>query len=138
VSERDYNALRLATALAENREHTVNIFLPGDGVLAGAAGQQPQDTAHNVEWMLRRVVASGAAVKACRTCMEARGMRPEALIEDAAQSTLAQLTEWTKQSDRVLVFLSGRGRPIDAEALRRRENRGKSGARRVRVALRDT
>ena len=103
ASERDYNALRLATSLAAEAEGTVNVFLIGEGVRAGVTAEVP-DGAHDIAWMLRRLAASGACILACRTCMEARGMVPASLIEDVRQGTLDQLAAWTAQAEKILVF----------------------------------
>jgi uncharacterized protein involved in oxidation of intracellular sulfur len=40
----------------------------------------------------------------CGTCMDARGLREEEVIEGARRGTLAQLAEWTAEADKVLVF----------------------------------
>jgi uncharacterized protein involved in oxidation of intracellular sulfur len=104
ASERDYNALRLATELAENAEHTVRIFLLGEGVRAAAAGHRVPEGMHDIEWMLSRHLAGGHEVLACGTCMGARGLTDESLIEGARRGTLAGLAEWTAAAERVLVF----------------------------------
>ncbi|HWQ55598.1 MAG TPA: DsrE family protein, partial [Bryobacteraceae bacterium] len=84
ASERDYNALRLATSLAENRDHTVTVFLLGDGVLAAVAGQSVPEGAPDIPWMLRRLGAGGTRILACGTCMDQRGVTEASLIEEAA------------------------------------------------------
>jgi uncharacterized protein involved in oxidation of intracellular sulfur len=104
ASERDYNALRLATSLAENRDNAVTVFLLGDGVFAAVAVQALPEGGHDIPWMLRRLAAAGAGVLACGTCMDQRGVLEQALIEDASRSTLAALTELAMKADRVLVF----------------------------------
>jgi len=103
-SERNYNGLRLATSLAANEGNTVRVFLLGDAVFSAAAGQTAPEGRHDVEWMLRRFSAGGRPVAVCRTCMEARGILPEALIDCAHQSTLEELTRWTEEADQALVF----------------------------------
>ena len=40
----------------------------------------------------------------CGTCMDARGLRDEEMIDGARRGTLAQLADWTAQADKVLVF----------------------------------
>ena len=62
-NERDYNALRLAAAVAGKGE-----------------------------------------VALCGTCMDARGLREDEVIEGARRSTLAQLADWTVEADKVLDF----------------------------------
>jgi sulfur relay (sulfurtransferase) complex TusBCD TusD component (DsrE family) len=36
--------------------------------------------------------------------MDARGLKPEALVAGAHRSSMAELTQWTQAADRVLVF----------------------------------
>lgn len=43
-------------------------------------------------------------VALCGTCMDARGLREDEVIEGARRSTLAQLADWTVEADKVLVF----------------------------------
>jgi uncharacterized protein involved in oxidation of intracellular sulfur len=40
----------------------------------------------------------------CVTCMDARGMAEAEMIAGAKRSTLAELTDWTAQADKILVF----------------------------------
>lgn len=104
ASERGYNALRLATSLAAGGENAVTVFLLGDGVLAAVAGREIPPGGRDLPWMLRRLAAGGARVLACGTCMDQRGVRDQALIDDASRSTLDALTSLSAESDKVLVF----------------------------------
>jgi sulfur relay (sulfurtransferase) complex TusBCD TusD component (DsrE family) len=36
--------------------------------------------------------------------MDARGIKPEALVEGGTRSSMEELTTWTREADRVLVF----------------------------------
>jgi uncharacterized protein involved in oxidation of intracellular sulfur len=54
--------------------------------------------------MLRRVVSAGGRVLLCGTCMDARGMSEDDVIDGAARSTMDELAETTLAADRVLVF----------------------------------
>jgi uncharacterized protein involved in oxidation of intracellular sulfur len=104
-TERTYNGLRLALNLqkmAEGLELTV--FLIGDAVLAAKGGQQTPNGYYNVERMIRGVAKRGSNVLLCGTCMDARGMKDEEVIEGAKRSTLDELTAATLESQRVLVF----------------------------------
>jgi uncharacterized protein involved in oxidation of intracellular sulfur len=103
-TERPYNALRLATSLAEDPEAVVRLFFIGDGAFCAVAGQKPPEGAHDVEWMLKRFVAGGREAGVCRTCMEARGIAEDALVEGTRRATLAELSAWTKAARQVLVF----------------------------------
>ncbi len=71
-NQRSYNGLRLAAALSRKAE--IRVFLLGDGVLCGMAGLNPAHADYNPQEMLRTIAAAGAAIAACGTCMEARGI----------------------------------------------------------------
>jgi uncharacterized protein involved in oxidation of intracellular sulfur len=103
-SERTYNGLRLATALANNEHNTVRLFLIGDGVFSAVSGQTALEGKHDIEWMLKRFTAGHREAGVCRTCMETRDIAEEALIEGTHRSTLAELAAWTKAARQVLVF----------------------------------
>jgi uncharacterized protein involved in oxidation of intracellular sulfur len=53
--------------------------------------------------MLGKVARKGE-VALCGTCMDARGLRDDELIEGAKRGTLAQLADWTAEAGKVLVF----------------------------------
>ena len=100
-SERSYNALRLAKALSKAEGQSVRVFLMGDAVACAKAGQVVPQGYYNAGDMLRM---AGAEVGLCGTCMDARGLRDEEVVEGARRSTLKALAEWTAQADKVLVF----------------------------------
>jgi uncharacterized protein involved in oxidation of intracellular sulfur len=103
-SERSYNALRLAVALAKAEQHQVRLFLMGDAVACAKVGQKVPQGYYNVGDMLGMVVRRGGEVGVCGTCIDARGMGEAELVEGARRGTMAQLAEWTLAADRVLVF----------------------------------
>jgi uncharacterized protein involved in oxidation of intracellular sulfur len=103
-SERDFNALRLGTALATDSENTVRVFLLGEAVYSAVRGEPPAEGADDIAWMLARFAAGHRSVAVCRTCMERRGIADAALIECAYRSTLDELALWTAGADKVLVF----------------------------------
>jgi uncharacterized protein involved in oxidation of intracellular sulfur len=102
-SERAYNALRLASALASREGQQVRMFLMADAVACAKAGQKVPEGYYNVQLMLGKVLRRGE-VGLCGTCMDARGLRDDELIEGARRATLAQLADWTAEADKVLVF----------------------------------
>jgi len=103
-TERAYNALRLAGALAGRGEVEVRIFLIGDAAACARTGQRVPNGYYNVERMLKAVVAKGGDVGVCGTCMNARGIEDEDLVEGAHRSTMDELTDWTVEAEKVLVF----------------------------------
>lgn len=102
-NERAYNGLRLAAALAAKEEQSVRLFLMADAVGCAKSGQKVPEGYYNVQIMLGKVLRK-VEVGLCGTCMDARGLRDEELIEGARRGTLAQLADWTVEADRVLVF----------------------------------
>lgn len=101
-SERSYNGLRLAKALA-GKEAEVTVFLMADAVTCAKAGQKVPQGFYNLELMLKSIARRGE-VLLCGTCMDARGLTDGELLEGARRSTLDELAERTLAADRVLVF----------------------------------
>ena len=102
-NERAYNALRLAGALAAKEGQSVRLFLMADSVACAKLGQKVPEGYYNVQLMVGKLLRKGE-VGLCGTCMDARGLRDDELIEGARRSTLAQLADWTAEADKVLVF----------------------------------
>lgn len=104
-SERIYNGLRLAHALARKTpEAVITVFLMADAVLAARARQKTPQGFYNIELMLKRVLAAGGAVLLCGTCMDARGLPEDGMVAGAARSTMDALAEATLAADRLLTF----------------------------------
>ena len=104
-SERVYNALRLAHALAkQDAAHQVTVFLMADAVLAAKAAQKTPDGFYNVERMLKRVLTGKGRVLLCGACMDARGIADGELSDTMHRSSLEQLADWTMWADKVVVF----------------------------------
>ncbi len=101
-SERPYNALRLAGALAKREGVELRVFLLGDAVACAVAGQQLPDGHYHLDRMLKPLVRRGQ-VACCGTCLDARGLSEQQLVEGARRSTLEELTDWTLWADKVLV-----------------------------------
>jgi uncharacterized protein involved in oxidation of intracellular sulfur len=102
-NERAYNALRLAGALASREGQAVRLFLLADAVSCAKSGQKVPEGYYNVQLMLGKVARKGE-VALCGTCMDARGLRDDELIEGAKRGTLAQLADWTAEAGKVLIF----------------------------------
>ncbi len=103
-TERSYNALRVAGSLAKREGESVKIFLIGDAASGAKAHQKVPAGYYNIEVMLRTAVKHGAEVGVCGTCMDARGISDDELAEGTRRSTLDELTTWTQESDKTLVF----------------------------------
>jgi uncharacterized protein involved in oxidation of intracellular sulfur len=104
-AERCYNALRLAHALLKNDPGgAVTIFLMADAVVAARKGQKTPEGYYNMERMLKRVIAGTGNVLLCGTCMDARGMTAEDVMDGARRSTMDELAAATLAAEKVLVF----------------------------------
>jgi len=103
-SERAYNALRLAGSLAKRDGVEVRVFLVGDGASCSKSGQKVPQGYYNVQTMLSAVARRGGTVGVCGTCMDARGITEAELVEGARRGSLDELTTWTVESDKVLIF----------------------------------
>lgn len=101
-TERSYNGLRLAKALAQKKAE-VAVFLMADAVACARRGQKLPQGYYNLELMVKSVLRSGK-VLLCGTCMDARGLTDEDMVEGARRSTMVELAEQTMAAERVLVF----------------------------------
>ena len=104
-TEKAYNALRLANQLGKDHETVeVRIFLMADAASCAVANQTTPNGYFNIERMLKLSLIKGAKVKICGSCADARGLKNAPLIEGTEMSTMAELTNWVVDSDKVLVF----------------------------------
>ena len=102
-SERPYNALRLAGALAKREDVELRVFLLGDAVACAVAGQELPEGHYHLDRMLKPLVRRGE-VGCCGTCLDARGLSEELLVGGARRSSLEELADWALWADRTLVF----------------------------------
>jgi uncharacterized protein involved in oxidation of intracellular sulfur len=103
-SERSWNALRLAAALAKRDDTHVRIFLLGEAVGCALTGQKVPDGYYHLDRLLESAARHGADIGCCGTCLDARGLPDTALVKGAHRSTLDDLTDWTLDADQVLTF----------------------------------
>ena len=101
-TERSYNGLRLAKALI-GKGAGVTAFLMADAVACAKAGQKVPQGYYNLELMVKAVARKGD-VLLCGTCMDARGLADDDLVEGAQRSTMDELAVRTIEADQVLVF----------------------------------
>jgi uncharacterized protein involved in oxidation of intracellular sulfur len=104
-SERSYNGLRLAIALAKQEPSAaITVFLMADAVLCAKRGQKTPDGYYNIERMLKRFSIGSHRVLMCGTCMDARGLTEAELVDGAQRSTMDELAKATAGADKLLVF----------------------------------
>ena len=102
-TERCYNALRLAKAIQSKQDVEILVFLMADSVACAKRGQKVPQGYYNVELMVRGVVRSGH-VLLCGTCMDARGVTDDEIIDGTKRSSMAELATLTIEADKVVVF----------------------------------
>ncbi len=103
-TERCYNGLRLAGSIARKAGEEVRVFLMGDAASCAKAGQKVPTGYYNIQTMLGSITRRGGSVGVCGTCMDARGITVPQLIEGTHRSTMDELSAWTLEVDRTLVF----------------------------------
>jgi uncharacterized protein involved in oxidation of intracellular sulfur len=103
-SERSYNALRLAGALAKRNGGDLRVFLMGDAAACAKSGHCVPRGFYNVNNMLHSVTLQSVPVGVCGSCMDARGITDAELVDRTRRSTLEELADWTQWADKVVVF----------------------------------
>lgn len=100
-----WNSLRLADKLAD-AGNEVRLFLMNDAVdLARDACRPPQGYDQDLTKMLKALIARGATVKVCGTCMARCGIyKNHPYFEGAEKSAMQALADWVTSSDKVISF----------------------------------
>jgi uncharacterized protein involved in oxidation of intracellular sulfur len=102
--ERSYQGLRLADALLQIEEDLdLTVCLRNDAVACAKKGQQTPNGYYNIERMLRPVLRRGSLL-VCKTCIEARGITADELMEGARVAKLGEVAQATLEADKVLTF----------------------------------
>ena len=83
---------------------SVNIFLMADAVNCIVQNQNTPNGYYNIERMIKSVTLKGGKVRVCGSCADARGIRDTVLYDGISMSTMAELTEWVCESDKVINF----------------------------------
>jgi len=103
-TERSYNGLRLARALAGKEGTELRLFLLGDAVGCAVSGQKTPDGYYNLDTMIRSLARKRASIGCCGTCMDARGITEEMLSDGARRSSMDELAEWSLWAEKVITF----------------------------------
>lgn len=99
-----FNAIRLAGNLAKRDGVELTVFLMGDGVTAAMTGQKTPDGYYKLDRLLGHVTRHDGKILCCGTCMDARGITEDLLIDGAVRSTMDALGDLTLSADKALVF----------------------------------
>jgi uncharacterized protein involved in oxidation of intracellular sulfur len=104
-TERTFNGLRIALDVLNKPEGAgLTVFLMGDAVAAAKSGQQTPNGYYNLERMLGGVLRRGGRVLLCGTCMDARALSDEDIVDGSRRSSLDELGTLSLAADKVLVF----------------------------------
>jgi uncharacterized protein involved in oxidation of intracellular sulfur len=102
--ERSYNGLRLAGSLAKRDDVAVRIFCFGDSVTCAMSGQTVPDGYYHLDRMISSAAHHGAEVGLCGTCMAARGITDEMVVNSARRSSLDEVADWVLWADKTVTF----------------------------------
>lgn len=103
-SERSYDGLRLAFALAKRDGDEVRVFLIGDAVGCAIRGQTTPNGYYNIERMIEAIAKQGGTIGCCGSCCDARGVSDDTRAAGARRSSMDELVDWTLWADKVLTF----------------------------------
>lgn len=104
-TELTHNGLRLAAALAKREHNAVRVYLMGDAVGAAKSGQKLPEGHPNLLTLIGRVAATAQGnVGVCGSCMDARALQDNELIEGTHRGTLEELADWSEWAKKVFVF----------------------------------
>jgi len=98
-----WNALRLAGTLVDRGE-AVRLFVMNDAIEVVRQGSTPAGAEFDLQKMLKDLLAKGARLKICTTCVNRCGIGHGEVIPEAIMATMADLASWVVESDRALVF----------------------------------
>jgi len=99
-----WNALRLAEKLREDGEE-VRLFLMNDSVDLARDMTKPPEGYFDLVEMTKDLISKGVSVKVCGTCQVRCGIhKGKPYYEGAQKSTIPELSEWVRTSDKVLTF----------------------------------
>ena len=98
-----WNALRLAGTIRD-QGGAVRLFIMNDATDVVRQGAIPEGAEFDLQDMLRDLLARGARIKICTTCVNRCGIGQGELIPEATLGTMGDLAAWVQSSDRTVVF----------------------------------
>jgi uncharacterized protein involved in oxidation of intracellular sulfur len=99
-----WNALRLAGQLTKDGAE-VRLFLMNDSVDLARDGVPVPEGFFDLVQMTKDLIAAGVTVKVCGTCQARCGIRKgDPYYEGAQKSTMGELSQWVRDSEKVLTF----------------------------------
>ena len=99
---RSLNALRLASSMSVHSSVYIRVFLLGSAVSCACKPHGLREREDSVA-LLAAVIGHGGEVRICERCGDEDGYARE-LIEGTSPASLAELSRWIAEADRLLVF----------------------------------
>jgi uncharacterized protein involved in oxidation of intracellular sulfur len=100
---RSLNALRLACSMSVHMAVFVRVFLLGAAATCARRPPGPREQEDGAA-LLATVIRHGGEVRVCERCTDDQPGRAEELIDGATLASLAELSRWISEADRLLVF----------------------------------
>ena len=100
---RSLNGLRLAAAMSVHSTVYVRIFLLGAAAACACKPHGLRERKNSAE-LLAAVIRHGGEVRVCERWDDEQDGCADDLIEGASPASLAELSRWIGETDRVLVF----------------------------------
>lgn len=100
---RSLNGLRLASSMSLHSSVYIRVFLLGAAVTCACSShglRERQDAAT----LLATVIRHGGEVRTCEWCEDEHDGSAGPLVEGASPASLAELSRWIAEADRLLVF----------------------------------
>lgn len=98
-----WNALRLGATLIDQQAR-LRVFVMNDAIDLVRKEGLPAGTEFDLQAMLRALLARGARIKICTTCVNRCGIGHGEVMPEAIMATMGDLAAWVRECDRVLVF----------------------------------
>jgi uncharacterized protein involved in oxidation of intracellular sulfur len=98
-----WNALRLVDT-AVGSGVTTRVFLINEGVDTGRKSVAPPEGFFDLCKMLEDVVAKGAEIKYCKTCIDRCGIGTGDMTPAIKVGSMRELNEWVMGSSKVVTF----------------------------------
>jgi len=75
-----------------------------DAVTGALVNQNTPQGYYNIEKMLKAILNKGRKVKLCGGCIDARGLAEMKYIDGYVCSSMAELTQWSVEANKVYTF----------------------------------
>lgn len=100
---RSLNGLRLAASMSVHSSVYIRVFLLGSGVACARKPHGMRECEDSAA-LLTSVIRHGGEVRICERCGDEHAAGAEELIEGVSPASLAELSRWIAEGDRLLVF----------------------------------